>query len=155
MVILLITNTNLPDVLTFIDFKETFDSTHKGNMAKILRSYGISDKLINAVHGSYSNTRAKIYSPYGLSEEFYIVAGVLQWDTLSPYLFIIVLDYALRIAINGRAEELGFSIVPCKSWRLYPNVLTYLDFADDIALLSNTVSQARELLLMVESECKK
>ena len=39
--------------------------------------------------------------------------------------------------------------------RLHPTVLTDLDFADDIALLSNTVSQARELLLRVESKCKK
>ena len=32
---------------------------------------------------------------------------------------------------------------------------TDLDFSDDIALLSNKVNQARELLQMVESECKK
>ena len=31
----------------------------------------------------------------GASEEFDIVAGVLQGDTISPYLFIIVLDYVL------------------------------------------------------------
>ena len=84
-----------------------------------------------------------------------IVAGVLQGDILSPYLFIIVQDYALRKAINGHEEELGFSSVPSRSRRLHPTVLTDLDFADDIALLSNTVSQARELLLRVESECKK
>ena len=124
-------------------------------MAKVLRSYGIPDKLVDAINGSYANTRSKVYSPDGVSEEFDIVAGVLQGDTLSPYLFIIVLDYALRKAINGHEEELGFTIVPRRSRRLYPTVLTDLDFADDIALLSNTVSQARELPLRVESECKK
>ena len=30
-----------------------------------------------------------------------------------------------------------------------------LDFADDIALLSNVVDQARKLLALTESECKK
>ena len=30
-----------------------------------------------------------------------------------------------------------------------------LDFADDIALLSNVVDQARKLLTLTESECKK
>ena len=65
-------------------------------MAKVLISYGIPDKIVDAINGSYANTRAKVYSPYGVSEEFDIVAGVLQGDTLSPYLFIIVLDYALR-----------------------------------------------------------
>ena len=123
-------------------------------MAKVLRSYGIPDKLVDAINGSYAN-RGKVYSPDGVSEEFDLVAGVLQEDILSPYLFIIVLDYALRKAINGHEDELGFTIVPRRSRSLHPTVLTYLDFSDDIALLSNTVSQVRELLLRVESECKK
>ena len=54
--------------------------------------------------------------------------------------------------MNVREEELGFTIVPRKSRRLNPIVLTDLDFADDIDLLSNT---DRKLLLRVESECKK
>ena len=124
-------------------------------MAKVRISYGILDKIVDAINGSYANTRANVYSPYGISEMFDIVAGVLQGDTLSPYLFIIVLDYALRKAINGHAYELWFTIVPRKSRRLHPTLLTDLDFADDIALLYNTVCQARELLLRVESECNK
>ena len=150
-----IKDNNLPAIFTFIDFKKAFESIHRGNMAKVLRSYGIPDNLVDAINGSYDNTRTKVCSPDGVSEEFDIVAGVLQGDTLSPCLFIIVLDYALRKAINGHEEELGFIIVPRRSRRLHPTVLTDLDFADDIALLSNTASQARELLLRVESECKK
>ena len=53
----------------------------------------------------------------------------MQGYTLLPYLFIIILDYALRKAINGREEELGFTIVPRKSQILY---LTDLDFVNDI-----------------------
>ena len=34
-------------------------------------------------------------------------------------------------------------------------VLADLDFADDIALLSDEIAQAQELLLTVEKECKK
>ena len=97
---------------------------------------GILDKLVYAINVSYANTRAKLYSPDDVSEEFDIVAGVLQVDTLSPYLFIIVLDYALRKAINGHEEELGFTIVARRSRRLHPTVLTDLDFSDDIFLLS-------------------
>ena len=43
-------------------------------MDKVLRSYGISDKLVDAINGSYANTRAKVYSPDGVPEEFDIVA---------------------------------------------------------------------------------
>ena len=79
-------------------------------MAKVLRSYGIPDKHVDAINGNSVNTRAIVYSPDGVSEAFDIVAGVLQGETLSPYLFIIVLDYALRKATNGHEEELGFTI---------------------------------------------
>ena len=73
-------------------------------MAKVLRSCGIPDILIDAINGSYANTRAKVYSPDGVSEEFDIVAEVLQGDTLSPYRFIIVLDYALKKQSTGNAH---------------------------------------------------
>ena len=48
--------------------------------------------------------------------------------------------------------ELGFTIVPRKSRRMYPTVLTDLYFDNGIALLSNNINQARELLIRVESE---
>ena len=124
-------------------------------MIKILRSYGIPDKIVNAIEASYASTRAKVYSPDGVTEEFDIVKGVVQGDTLSPYLFVIILDYALRKTIKGHEEELGFTIVPRRSQRVHPIVLTDLDFAGDIALISDSVRQASELLQRVESECSK
>ena len=80
---------------------------------------------------------------------------MLQGDTLAPYLFVVVLDYALRIAIDGREEELGFHLVKRQSRRIGPEVLTDLDFADDIALLSEEVQQAQELLHQVETSVAK
>ena len=85
---------NVPVVFTFIDFKKAFDSVHRGKMIKILRSYGIPDKIVNAIEASYASIRSKVYSPDGVTEVFYIVKGVLQGDTLSPYLFVIILDYS-------------------------------------------------------------
>ena len=88
--------------------------------------------------------------PDGETDEFEIFAGVLQGDTLAPYLFIITLDYCLRSAIDGREEDLGFTVRPRRSRRIGPLNITDLDFADGIALLSNTASQAQELLDKVE-----
>ena len=53
----------------------------------------------------YAGSRAKVVTPDGNSEEFDILAGVLQGDTLAPFLFVIVLDFALRKAISGREHE--------------------------------------------------
>ena len=82
------------------------------------------------------------------------MAGVLQGDKLAPFVFIIVLDYALRQALKEH-EDLGFTITPRKSRRIGPVTLSDLDFADDIALLSDNIIEAQELLSRVESECEK
>ena len=79
----------------------------------------------------------------------------MQGDTLAPYLFVITLDYAMRQAINGRENELGFTIQPRKSSRNPAVSLCDLDFADDIVLLSNEIEQARKLVASVQVECRK
>ncbi|KAJ4929966.1 hypothetical protein JOQ06_018982 [Pogonophryne albipinna] len=103
----------------------------------------------------YAGTRARVVTPDGNSEEFDILAGVMQGDTLAPFLFIMVLDIALRKAINGREQDLGFTLTPRRSRRHPTVVLTDLDYVDDISLLSDSVEQAKELLNRVESECAK
>ena len=103
-------------------------------MLKILKAYGIPDLIVEAIGKMYENTRAKVISPDGETDLFDILAGVLQGDTLEPYLFVIVLDYALRMAIDGKEEELGFHLERRKSRRIGPVAVTDLDFADAIAL---------------------
>ena len=93
-------------------------------------------------------------SPDGDTELFDIHAGVMQGDTLAPFLFVIVLDYALTKAIAGREEELGLTLTPRRSRRTPAKSICDLDFADDIVLMSNLISQATELLRSVEGECK-
>ena len=110
--------------------------------------------MIEAIEATYSETWAKVRTADGETETFQILAGVLQGDTLAPFLFIVALDSALRRAIEGREEELGFTLQKRASRRVAAKMVTDLDFADDIALLSDTVEQACTLLLVVEKECK-
>ncbi len=146
---------NLTAVITFIDFSKAFDSIDREEMFKILKAYGVPPNLLKTIQAIYTNTKAKVMSPDGETDTFEIMMGVLQGDTLAPFLFVIVLDYALRKAINGREQELGFTMTPRKSRRVHAKMQTDLDFADDIALLSDHIEQAKELLLAVERECKK
>ena len=86
---------NLQATLIFVDFTKAFDSIHRGKMEQILLAYGIPKETVAAITILYRNTKVKVRSPDGDTEYFDIVAGVLQGDTLAPYLFIICLDYAL------------------------------------------------------------
>ena len=142
---------NLPAVMTFIDFKKAFDSIHRGKMLRILEAYGIPERIVSVIRLMYEGTRAKVLSPDGETELFEILAGVLQGDTLAPYLFAIVIDYCMRKAISGDEERLGFTLESRKSRRVGPKITTDVDFADDIALISQDIDTATELLHRVES----
>ena len=69
-------------------------------MEKRLLAYGLSKETAAAKMRLYRNTKVKVPSPDGDTDYFDIVAGVLQGDTLAPYLFIICLDYVLRTSID-------------------------------------------------------
>ena len=124
--------------MTFIDFRKAFDSIHRGKLMNILRAYGIPEKIVSALAATYSETQAKVRTPDGDTESFQILAGVLQGDTLAPFLFIIALDYALRSAISGQEVKMGFTLTKKASRRIPAKMLTDLDFADNISLLSET-----------------
>ena len=124
-------------------------------MMQILKTYGVPSELIGAISKLYENTKARVLTPDGETELFDILAGVLQGDTLAPYLFAIVLDYVMRCTICGREAELGFQLQKARSRRYAPIILTDLDFADDIALVSSEIEQAQEFITRLESEASQ
>ena len=97
----------------------------------------------------YRNTKVKARFPDGDIDYFDIVAGVQQGDTLAPYLFIICLDYVLRTSID-KIKENGFKLTKERSRRYPAKTITDADYADDIALLANALTQAENLLHSLE-----
>ena len=127
---------NLQATLLFVDFTKAFDSIHRGKMEQILLAYSLPKETVAAIT-IYRNTKVKVLSPDGDTEYFDIVAGVLQGDTLAPYLFIICLDYVLRTSID-KIRENGFELAKERSRRYPAQTITDEDYADGIALLANT-----------------
>ena len=120
-------------------------------MAEILKSYGIPNKIINAIMILYSNTKSMVRSPDGDTELFDINSGVLQGDTLAPLLFIITLDYVLRTSIDLH-KDLGLTLQKSRG-RRYPTVtISDADYADDLALFADSCSDAEKLLHVLEEK---
>ena len=140
---------NLQATLLFVDFTKAFDSIHRGNIEQILLAYGLPKETVAAITIPYRNTKVKVRSPDGDTEYFDIIAGVLQGDTLAPYLFIICLDYVLRTSID-KIRENGFELKKKRSRRYPAKTTTDADYADDIAILANTPNQAEALLHSLE-----
>ena len=74
-----------------------------------MKSYGIPNKIINAIMILYSNNTSMVRSPDGDTDLFDINSGVLRGDTIAPLLFIITLDYILRTSIDLH-KDLGLTL---------------------------------------------
>ena len=118
-------------------------------MEQILLAYSLPKETLAAITILYRNTKVKVRSPDGDTKYFDIVAGVLQGDTLAPYLFIICLDYVLRTSIDNIREN-GFELTEKRSRRYPVKTITDADYADDIEILANTPAQAETLLHILE-----
>ena len=95
---------------------------------------------------TYMYACVKVCSPDRDTEYFDIVAGVLQGDTLVPYLFIICLDYVLRTTID-KIWENSFELTKKRSWRYPAKTITDADYT---VILANTPNQAETQLHSLE-----
>ena len=85
-----------------------------------------------------------------IPSSFASVLEVLQGDTVAPFLFIICLDYVLRISVDIH-NELGFTLNKSRN-RRYPSThITDADYADDLALFTNNTADAEMLLHALET----
>jgi len=132
-----------------LDFFKAFDSVDRDKMFEILELYGIPSKLIDAIRVLYTDTFSTILTPDGETSPFQIQAGILQGDTLAPFLFILVVDYVLRMSVDTINSK-GFQLKKRESSRHPAKYLTDTDFADDIALISQSLANAEALLQSLE-----
>ena len=76
---------------------------------------------------------------------FHIVVGMLQGYTLATYVFIICLDYVLRMSID-KMKDNGLKLAKERSRRYPAQTIRDADYTEDITLLPNTPTQAETLL---------
>ena len=77
--------------------------THR-KMEQILLSYGLPKETVTAIIILYKNIKVKVRSPDGNTDNFEIIASVLQGYKLVPYLIIICLDYVIWMFIDLMKE---------------------------------------------------
>ena len=88
--------TNMTASLVFVDFRKAFDTLHRSSIPVILSQYNVPNCLISDIIQMYSDNSACVSTELGPTEWLKITSGVLQGDTQPPYLFIVLLDYALK-----------------------------------------------------------
>ena len=66
-------------------------------MFNMLLACRIPSQIVKRIKGLYLHTVSQVVTEDGNTNLFPIIAGVQQGDTMALYLFIIVLDYIMRI----------------------------------------------------------
>ena len=108
--------------LLFIYFEKAFDSIDRDTLWKILNYYGIPDKLVKMIMALYEDSECCVRTENGDTRFFKIMSGVKQGCVLSPFLFVIVMDYILW-------QSSGCGV------KISSQQISDMDFADDVVLL--------------------
>ena len=82
--------------------KKTFDSVDVRTLANVLSLYGIPDKYIKVVSAVYEKNTAVVKVGNEVSSWFYSKSGFKQGCVLSPFIWIILMDFVLRS--TGKAK---------------------------------------------------
>ena len=107
-----------------------------------LRHYGVPKKIISLILCTFQDMSCKIAHAGQLSESFEVKTGVRQGCLLSPFLFLLVIDWIMKTTTTGRNNGI--------QWTLWTQ-LDDLDFADDLALLSHNHSQMQDKTTLLET----
>ena len=126
---------NLQATILFVDFTKAFDSIHRGKMEQILLAYSLPKETVTAIMIIYRNTKVKVCS--------------LDGGTLAPYLFIICLDYMLRMSID-KMKDNCFKLTKERSRRYPAKTIIDANYANNRVLLANAPAQAKTLLHSLE-----
>nr|KAG5689969.1 hypothetical protein BaRGS_033650 [Batillaria attramentaria] len=99
-------------------------------------------KIISLIQCTYQDMSCRIAHAGQLSESFEVKTGVRQGCLLSPFLFLLVIDWIMKTTTAGRKNGI--------QWTLWTQ-LDDLDFADDLALLSHSHSQMQDKTTRLEA----
>ena len=139
--------TSMTASLVFVDFRKAFETLHRSSIPVILSQYNVPNCLIYIIQ-MYNDASACVSTELGPTEWFKTTSCVLQGDTLSPYLFIVPLDYALKKTLQ---DDVGF-VVRKRNGRRHPSIyIGVLAYADDICLLAESIDDVECLLHRLET----
>ena len=119
-------------LVNFVDFEKAFDSLDRECLWRLLEHYGISPKYINIIKQSYEGTTSRVLHRGEPSQPFEIRSGVKQGCLLSPFLFLLAIDWVMKQTTQDHRDDIQWTLM---------QQLDDLDFADDLALLSHSRQQ--------------
>ena len=108
--------------MLFVDYNDAFNSIYWHKIREVLEELGVPEEIIHAAMALMEGVTTRVETPHGLTDPIDVWAGVLQGDTLAPFLIL------------RRASE-RFPGIHFKRADGSPASLSDLSYADDLSIL--------------------
>ena len=131
--------------IAFVDFRSAFDTVDRQSLWLILQSAGVPTKIVRLLKELYNNTESAVIVNGRPSGYFKIKNGVRQGCAAAPELFNCVIDHILNKTQQVQPFGIGFA----------GRVLSDVDFADDVALICENISDLKTTLETLASAAEK
>ncbi|KAK6744754.1 hypothetical protein RB195_011460 [Necator americanus] len=131
----------MPLCLTFIDLKKAFDSVETEAVVEALDNQGVPTQYIKVLRELYSNFTTGFSPFYNIVID--VKRGVRQGDTISPKI-------STTLSLENAMRKLEWDDMGVK---VDGRQLHHLRFADDIVLITPSISQAERMLTEFDETC--
>lgn len=154
--------TGEPLFLLFVDFSSAFPSITFESIVSALRAFRIPERIIDAVMRCHHGHQVRVKGEDGeiIDGSFELRTGVMQGDTLAPYLFIMVLDCLLCELTTITPLQLSGDLAPRSRYALrsgqMPSAtkLAELGYADDLLFPFTSIDSIKPLLEELQTKAK-
>ncbi|VDP43410.1 unnamed protein product [Schistosoma margrebowiei] len=107
--------------INLIDYEKAFDSVDRTTIWKLSRYYGVPMKIVNITRNPYDGLNCEIRHGEQLTDSFDGKTGVRQGCLLSPFLFLLLIDWIMKMSTSeGKHGHLGCG------WTIYTFQMIWL-----------------------------
>ena len=136
----------------FVDFSKAFDCIDRVKLLFVLLHKGVHGKMFQSLQSMYKSVKAAVkvgnkIGPHKITDYFDCLTGVKQGCILSPLLFSMFLS-ELQLELNTCGAR-GIDVLGD------PLGIFLLMYADDIALVSDSVADLQKKIDCLEQYCAK
>ena len=128
-----------------IDLEKAYDRLEWSFIKMVLEHFGLPENCVKLIMSCASSTTTSILINGSKMDSFQPSRGIRQGDSLSPYLFILCMEF-LGAQISGMCEQKRWDSI--KASRNGPS-FSHIFFVDDLLLFAKANSKKCEAIIDV------